>query len=99
MARVRHVVGRDTEWMCPECHAVWVFLTEAAAECVGDDRDMVPVPPRVCPCPLGGPLQRARELGEPGSQRGWVWACAGCGAGHPIGRVAWSDDAGSSPQA
>lgn len=89
MARARHVVGRDdSEWVCPECCAVWVFVTEAAAEFIGDDRELVAVPPRVCPCPLGGPLQRAREVGGPGSPREWLWVCAGCGAGHSIGRVA-----------
>jgi hypothetical protein len=89
MARVRHVVGRDdSEWTCPECHAVWVAATQAATEFVGDGRDEVPLPARVCPCPLGGPLQRAREVSRATRKREWLWVCAGCGAGHPIGRLA-----------
>jgi hypothetical protein len=31
MARVRHVAGREkSEWICPECHAVWAFVSEPA---------------------------------------------------------------------
>lgn len=89
MARVRHVAGReDSEWICPECRAAWVAVTESTTEFVGDGHDLVPLPARVCPCPLGGPLQRAREVSRAGSQREWLWVCAACGAGHPIGRLA-----------
>ena len=81
MARVRHVAGRDgSEWMCRDCRAVWVFVTDSATQFVGD-RDLLPLPPRVCPCPLGGPLQLARAVRRPAWQRDWLWVCAGCGGG------------------
>ena len=80
MARARHVAGRaGSEWACPVCQAVWVFVSLPPTEAVD-----APPPPLVCPCPLGGPLQLAREAGL---QRRWVWVCAGCGAGHALGRA------------
>jgi hypothetical protein len=84
MARVRHVAGREkSEWICPECRALWAFVSEAETEFVGGR--VAALRPRVCPCPVSGPLQVAREVGTRGSARNWLWACAGCGAGHPIG--------------
>jgi len=86
MARVRHVAGRPAEWICPECHAVWAFVAPPKAEPV--DRGVIALRPSVCPCPIAGPLEVAREVAMPGSARGWLWVCAGCGAGHPVGLVA-----------
>jgi hypothetical protein len=86
MARVRHVAGRGSEWICPECHAAWAFVAEPKTEFV--DGHVTGRRPSVCPCPLGGPLEVAREVASRKSSRGWLWVCAGCGAGHPVGRGA-----------
>jgi predicted Rossmann-fold nucleotide-binding protein len=86
MARGRHVAGRESEWTCPECASVWAFVSEPTTESV--DAHVIALQPSVCPCPLGGPLEVAREVGTRGAARGWLWVCAGCGAGHPISRVA-----------
>ena len=86
MARERHVAGRRTEWICPACHAVWAWVASPTAEVA--PRDVIAVRPTVCPCPIGGPLEAAREVGARGLAGGWLWVCASCGAGHPVGRVA-----------
>ena len=88
MARVRHVADRDTEWICPECRTVWAFVSAPATEFLVRSRDVSALRPSVCPCPLGGPLQVAREVGVWGSARPRLWVCAGCGAGHAVGDVA-----------
>jgi hypothetical protein len=87
MARVRHVAGREkSEWACPECAAVWAFASNSAVEFV--PRVISALRPSICPCPLGGPLEVAREMGRSGSAHGWLWVCTSCGAGHPLGRIA-----------
>jgi predicted RNA-binding Zn-ribbon protein involved in translation (DUF1610 family) len=87
MARVRHIAGREkTEWACPECGAVWAFASDSAVEFV--PRVIRTLRPSICPCPVGGPLEVAREMGRSGSAHGWLWVCASCGAGHPLGRLA-----------
>jgi hypothetical protein len=87
MARVGHVAGREkSEWICLVCHAVWAFVSEPTTEVV--DGHVTARRPSVCPCPLRGPLEVAREVGTRASARGWLWVCASCGAGHPVGRVA-----------
>jgi hypothetical protein len=88
MARARHVAGRPTEWMCPECHAVWTFVSAPTTEFLVKGRNVSALRPSVCPCPLGGPLEVAREVGAWGSARPRLWVCAGCGAGHAVGDVA-----------
>ena len=85
MARVRHVAGRATEWTCPECDAVWAFVSAPTTEFLVKSRNVNALRPSVCPCPLGGPLQVAREVGALGWARPRLWVCAGCGAGHTVG--------------
>ncbi len=87
MARVRHVAGRESEWSCPECAAVWAFVSEPKTAFVGGH--IRARRPSVCPCPLGGPLEVARDVATRSSARSWLWVCAGCGVGHPVSRVAY----------
>jgi hypothetical protein len=88
MARVRHIAGRHTEWICPECAAVWAFVSAPTTEFLVNGPNVSALRPRFCPCPLGGPLEVAREVGAWGSARPRLWVCVGCGAGHAVGRVA-----------
>ncbi len=87
MARLRHVAGREkSEWICSDCAAVWGFVSDPKTAFVGGH--ITARRPSVCPCPLGGPLEVAREVGTRGSARSWLWVCAGCGVGHPVSRIA-----------
>jgi hypothetical protein len=88
MAPVRHVAGRHTQWTCPECRAVWAFVSAPTIEFLVKGPAVGALRPSVCPCPLGGPLEVAREVGAWGSARPRLWVCAGCGAGHAVGGVA-----------
>ena len=85
MARLRHVAGREkSEWVCPDCRAVWAFVSETDGFV---DDHVSGRRPSVCPCPLAGPLEVAREVDTRGSARSWLWVCAACGAGHQVGPV------------